>query len=71
MWKLIKSHINDFEAQMIKQLLESEGINVLVKSPKELGIGREFFGNGTIMNVYVDEEDYENAKEILENKGAD
>ncbi|OQY08676.1 MAG: hypothetical protein B6I29_05095 [Marinitoga sp. 4572_148] len=71
MWKLIKSHINDFEAQMIKQLLESEGINVLVKSPKELGIGREFFGNGTIMNVYVDEEDYENAKEILENKEAD
>lgn len=71
MWKLIKSHINDFEAQMIKQLLESEDINVLIKSPKELGIGREFFGNGTIMNVYVDEEDYESAKEILENKGAD
>ncbi|KLO21520.1 hypothetical protein X275_09190 [Marinitoga sp. 1197] len=71
MWKLLKSHINDFEAQLVKQLLESEGISVLVKAPKEIGIGREFFGNGTIMNVFVKENDYENAKEILENKEAD
>ncbi|SHE67435.1 Putative signal transducing protein [Marinitoga hydrogenitolerans DSM 16785] len=71
MWKLLKSHINDFEAQIIKQLLESEGVNVLVKSPREIGIGREFFGNGTIMNLYVDENDFEKANEILENKEAD
>ncbi|GAB6189327.1 hypothetical protein JCM30566_10660 [Marinitoga arctica] len=71
MWKELKTYINDFEAQMIKQLLESEGIKTFIKSPKEIGVGREFFGNGTIMNIYVDEEDYNKAKEILENKEAD
>lgn len=71
MWKELKSYVNDFEAQIIKQLLEAEGVNALIKSPKEIGVGREFFGNGTIMNVYVDEEDYEKAIQILNNKEAD
>lgn len=71
MWKILKSHINDFEAQMIKQLLESNGINVLLKAPKEIGIGSEFFGNGTIMNIYVNEDDFDVAKQILENREAE
>ncbi|KAF2955417.1 DUF2007 domain-containing protein [Marinitoga sp. 38H-ov] len=71
MWKEIKSYVNDFEAQMIKQLLESEGITVLIRSPREIGVGREFFGNGTIMNVYVDEKDYNKAIDILNNKEAE
>ncbi|KUK81589.1 MAG: Aminomethyltransferase, partial [Petrotoga mobilis] len=61
--KKIKDYCNYSQSQMLKQILENNGIQVFLKSP--IGIGGEYFGEGVIYDLYVEDKDFDTAKEII------
>lgn len=63
MLKKLKSFVEFTNAQLLKQILEDEGIHVLLKS--SLGIGEEYFGAGIMYDIYIPEEQYELANLII------
>ncbi|WP_103927647.1 glycine cleavage system aminomethyltransferase GcvT [Petrotoga sp. SL27] len=63
MMKKIKDYCNYSQSQMLKQILENNGIQVFLKSP--IGIGGEYFGEGVIYDLYVEDKDFDTAKEII------
>ncbi len=56
---------NQFLAEVIKEFLENEGIPVLIKRTK--GFDNPYLGSTGPRDLYVEEEKYELAKELLEN----
>lgn len=63
MLKKLREYIEFTKTQFIKQILEREGIQVLLKSSS--GIGQEYFGVGVMYDIYVSEEEYEIANSIV------
>ncbi len=64
--KTVLHALNSIEANIIKGLLESEGITSQVLGEYLQGAMGELPANGLI-RVVVDESDYENASAIIEN----
>ena len=64
MLKKLREYVEYMRTQFIKQILEGEGIQVLLKSSS--GIGQEYFGSGVMYDIYVSEEEYEIANSIVE-----
>ena len=64
MLKKLREYVEYMRTQSIKQILEGEGIQVLLKSSS--GIGQEYFGSGVMYDIYVSEEEYEIANSIVE-----
>ncbi|BBE31363.1 hypothetical protein OSSY52_15040 [Tepiditoga spiralis] len=62
MKKLIEN-VEFFKAEMIKQILENEGINPIIKSTSM--IGSEYMGYGIRKDLYINEKFFEQAKKIL------
>jgi len=63
MLKKIKDYCNYPQSQILKQILEDNGIQVFLKSP--IGIGGEYFGEGAIYDLYVEDKDFNTAKVII------
>ncbi|MDY6895481.1 MAG: DUF2007 domain-containing protein, partial [Thermotogota bacterium] len=63
MLKKIKDYCNYSQSQILKQILEDNGIQVFLKSP--IGIGGEYFGEGVIYDLYVEDKDVDTAKVII------
>ncbi len=63
MLKKIKDYCNYPQSQILKQILEDNGIQVFLKSP--IGIGGEYFGEGVIYDLYVEDKDFDTAKVII------
>lgn len=61
----LKEFVNYVESQIIKQILEDESIEVFLKA--SIGIGKEYFGQGTVFDIYVDDKDFQKALNIIEN----
>lgn len=64
MLKKLKDYCNYSQSQILKQILEENGIQVFLKSP--IGIGGEYFGEGAIYDLYVEDKDFESAIVIIE-----
>jgi len=62
MKKLIEN-VEFFKAEMIKQILEKEGISVIIKSTGM--IGTEYMGYGVREDIYINEVFFEEAKKII------
>jgi aminomethyltransferase len=63
MLKKVKEFYDFSRSQILKQVLENNGIQAFLKS--SIGIGGEYFGEGVIYDIYVEEEDFEKAKQII------
>jgi RNA polymerase subunit RPABC4/transcription elongation factor Spt4 len=75
-WVLLLTAQNQFEADVVANLLEANGVNVMMKRPKA-GIAGSFMGSNPLLgstgpwNVFVMRTDLEKAKEILKAEEAD
>jgi len=63
MLKKIKDYCDYSQSQILKQILEDNGIQVFLKSP--IGIGGEYFGEGVIYDLYVEDKDVDKANIII------
>ena len=61
--KILKEFVKYPEFDIIEQILKENDIEIIKKS--SIGIGMEYFGGGTVFDIYVDESDYEKALEII------
>lgn len=62
--KKLKINTNYVESKIIEQILEDNNIPVLKKA--SYGIGADYFGEGVLQDIYVNDNDYDRAIEIIE-----
>lgn len=64
--KKLKEAVYYHQAKMFKEILENEGIKVDLKSTEMAYMDNVYFGAGGMVDIYVDEEHFEEAKTIIE-----
>ncbi|AEH51923.1 hypothetical protein Theth_1882 [Pseudothermotoga thermarum DSM 5069] len=69
MWKILFEQIDFTTANLIKALLEDNGVEVVIKSAKEFD--PVIFGQGGMVQILVKEEDFEKAQQLLKEAQAD
>lgn len=65
--KFLKNFATYSEAELGKNYLEKEGINSVIQKG-DLAAGADFSGYAGNAELYVNEKDFERAKEILSNE---
>ncbi len=66
MWKVLRAGLPVHEAELVKNILNSSGIPVMLKSESSPYTDTVYFGAGGLLDVFVPEEKYEEAEDILE-----
>lgn len=66
MWKVLRAGLPVHEAELVKNILNSSGIPVMLKSESSPYTDTVYFGVGGLLDVFVPEEKYEEAEDILE-----
>ncbi|OAA31077.1 hypothetical protein AT15_08870 [Kosmotoga arenicorallina S304] len=64
--KKLKEAIQRHEAELIKGILENEGIEVEIKPSHIAYTDTIYFGEGSLSDILVPDEMFEKAKKILE-----
>lgn len=63
--KRLKEAIPQFEAEMLKEILANEGIEAKVVPTRIAFRDSVYFGMGAVVDLAVEDDDYEKASEIL------